>query len=51
MREKESLSRDQLDRIAATLARIRGGLSRFKFTDPMEPAHIYKPEAFDDPQS
>lgn len=51
MTEEKPLSQDQIDRIAATLARIRGGLRRFNFTAPTEPAHIYKPEAINDPES
>lgn len=51
MAEKNPLSPDQTDRIAATLQRIRDGLNRFRFTAPNEPAHVYKPEAFDDSQS
>ena len=39
------LSDDQLKRIKATLARIRGGLSKVKVGQFSEPAHIFSPEA------
>jgi hypothetical protein len=53
MREEKALSEDQLKRIAETLERIQRGLSRFQPSMPRdcEPAHIFKPEAFDDQQS
>jgi len=40
----DQLSDDQLKRIKATLARIRGGLSKVKVDQFSEPAHIFKPE-------
>ncbi|MFP1677648.1 hypothetical protein ACLD02_03065 [Alloalcanivorax sp. C16-2] len=48
MKRTVPLSQDQQDRIDATLKRIRGGLARFRATRPQEPAHTFKPEAFDD---
>lgn len=48
MSNEPKLSEDQMKRIDATLKRIRGGLSRFSFAKPTEPAHVYQPEAFDD---
>lgn len=51
MIDRKPLSPDQESRISATLQRIRDGLGRFRTTAPTEPAHIYKPEVFDDPQS
>lgn len=50
MADQPPLSPDQIARIAATLQRIRAGLSRFKAPALAEPAHVYKPEALDDPQ-
>lgn len=44
----EKLTEDQKERIAATLRRIRGGLSRAIGDQCSEPAHIFKPEAHDD---
>lgn len=41
----DKLSKDQLKRIKATLARIRGGLSKLKVDQFGEPAHIFLPEA------
>ena len=41
----DQLSADQLNRIKATLARIRGGLSKVKVDQFREPAHIFEPEA------
>lgn len=51
MADKTPLSQEQLDRISATLQRIRAGLSRFRPVAQNEPSHVYKPEAFDDAQS
>ncbi|MEO4042687.1 hypothetical protein AAFN47_13870 [Hoeflea sp. CAU 1731] len=48
MSDENKLTEDQLKQIEATLKRIRGGLSRFSFAKPTEPAHVYQPEAFDD---
>ncbi|MFZ1728127.1 MAG: hypothetical protein WBO29_03215 [Albidovulum sp.] len=41
----DQLSEDQLKRIKATLARIRGGLSKLEADQFREPAHIFVPEA------
>lgn len=40
------LSKDQEERITATLKRIRAGLRRIQVNQFEEPAHIFKPEAF-----
>jgi len=47
MSKSEQLTEDQKQRIKATLARIRGGLSALAAAPSEEPAHIYKPENFD----
>jgi hypothetical protein len=41
------LTRDQLARMAATLKRIRGGLSKFGVEPAPEPAHLFSPEVRD----
>jgi hypothetical protein len=41
----DQFSEDQLKHIKATLARIRGGLSKLKVDQFREPAHIFIPEA------
>ncbi len=47
MSDDHSLSEDQKQRVAATLARIRKGLAEAQISS-VEPAPIFKPEAFDD---
>jgi len=51
MENKHPLTQDQTGRIAATLKRIRAGLARFDATEANEPAHMFRPEAFDAQQS
>lgn len=46
MSDKQKLTQDQENRIAATLKRIRGGLSRKQADQFEEPAQIFVPEAF-----
>lgn len=40
------LTKDQEERITATLKRIRAGLRRTQIDQFEEPAHIFNPEAF-----
>ena len=42
----DPLTKDQLRRIEATLARIRGGLAKAAPAAFEEPAHVFKPEAY-----
>lgn len=51
MENKNSLTQDQTGRIATTLKRIRAGLARFDDAETIEPAHMFRPEAFDAQQS
>lgn len=44
----QKFSQDQLDWISITLERIRRGLDQFQSSEHGEPAHTFKPEAFDD---
>jgi len=48
MADQKQLTKDQADRIAATLRRIREGLKSDVASPFEEPAHIFKPEAADD---
>lgn len=48
MAEPEQLTKDQSDRIKATLKRIRAGLKRDHYPEFEEPAHQFKPEAASD---
>ncbi len=47
MSKADHLTEDQQERIKATLARIRGGLSALPAAPSDEPAHYFKPESFD----
>lgn len=51
MENKHPLTPDQTSRIAATLKRIRAGLGRFDAAAMNEPAHMFRPEVFDEQQS
>jgi hypothetical protein len=51
MEKNHPSSPDRAGRIAATLKRIRAGLARFDGAETNEPAHIFRPEAFDEQQS
>lgn len=46
MAKEQKLTDDQETRIAATLARIRGGLNAPAVSPFEEPAHIYVPEVY-----
>lgn len=48
MADRPHLTKDQNDRIEATLKRIRAGLRRDNVPPFEEPAHLFKPGATDD---
>ncbi|MFT7527951.1 MAG: hypothetical protein ACI9LY_003111 [Arenicella sp.] len=48
MSENTPLSKDQLERIAVTLSRIRDRLHREQVSQFDEAAHIFRPEVFND---